>query len=61
MSPAMIKLMMNLSKNYLANDEEPQAYQLELINCISSLRDKDDIRKLARVIALGSDEDLTNV
>ena len=61
MSPAMIKLMMNLSKNYLANDEEPQTYLLELINCISSLRDKDDVRKLARVIALGSDEDLTNV
>ena len=61
MSPTMIKLIMTLSRNYLAHDEDPQAYLLELINCISSLKDKDDIRKLARVVALGSDEDLTNV
>lgn len=61
MSPAMIKLLMTLSRGYLADDANPQAYLLEIINCISSLRDKDDVRMLARVIALGSEEDMTNV
>lgn len=61
MSPAMIKLMMTLSRGFLANSDDPQAYQLEIINCISAMRDKDDIRMLARVIALGTEEDMTNV
>ena len=61
MTTGMIRLILTLSRGYLGNDENPEIYQLEMINCISALRGKDDMRSLARMMALGGEEDMTNV